>query len=64
MLNKDTLLLAGFVTVTLLAVALVWGPRFMSVESRDRRRRRRNYRKVVSRRRGPTVRLAANLSRS
>ena len=54
-----------------LAVALVgagaWqllGKRFLSESARDYRRRRRNYGRVASRRRSPTVRLAVRVARS
>ena len=40
------------------------GKRAFSAENRDRRRRRRNYRRVVSRRRGPSVRLAVHTGRA
>ncbi|HXP60500.1 MAG TPA: hypothetical protein VN829_08420 [Dongiaceae bacterium] len=58
------------VLILWLAVALVgagaWqllGKRLFSGPARDFRRRRRNYGRVASRRRGPTVRLAVRVAR-
>jgi len=63
-MNTVNLLFLVFTVVAGLSIWALCGPRVFSAESRDRRRRRRNYRKVVSRKRGPAVRLAVNLARS
>jgi len=42
----------------------LFGKRFLSSEARDFRRRRRNYGRVQSRRRSPSVKLAVSMVRS
>jgi hypothetical protein len=43
-----------------LAAILFSVRRHLTPEARERRRRDRNYRRVISRKQGPTVRLAVN----
>ncbi len=64
MLTTQFLLVCGVVAMAGFGVWELLGKRVLSAENRDRRRRRRNYRRVVSKRRGPTVRLAVNASRA
>ena len=58
MLTIDTLIL--WLVVALIGTAgwQLLGRRFLSPQAVERRRRDRSHRRVVSRRRGPTVRLA------
>ena len=52
-------LMGGLVLVT--SIMLVRG--YFSPEARERRRRDRSHGPVVSRKRGPTIRLAANVGK-
>jgi hypothetical protein len=57
----DPLLLLGCVVALGILLFLLRG-RF-SAESRERRRREKSHRPVVSRKRGPTVKLAADVDK-
>ena len=58
----DPLLLLGCVVALGILLFLLRG-RF-SAERRERRRREKSHRPVVSRKRGPTVKLAADVEKS
>jgi hypothetical protein len=63
MLTTGTLIL--WLVMALLGTAAwqLFGKIWLGSQARDRRRRQRNYRRVVSRRQRPTVRLAVNVGR-
>jgi hypothetical protein len=53
-----------FMGVAALAVVLFWLRGHFSAEARARRRRDRSHRPVISRKRGPTVKLAVRADKS
>ena len=63
MLNARNLILwFGFVVVLAFVLFLARG--YFSPDARARRRREKSHRRVVSRRQGPTVRLAVDVDKS
>lgn len=51
----------NFLGTVMFAAVIIFLRRQFSAEARDRRRRRRNYRPIVSKSKGMTVKLAVNL---
>ncbi len=62
MITKGTLLLWLTMGLAIYGLWHAW-KRFFSLEARERRRRRRNYSRAVSRRHGPTVKLAVKVDK-
>ena len=61
MLTVDVLFFWLVVALIGTAAWQLFGKRFLSFQATERRRRSRNYGRVVSRRHGPGVRLAARV---